>query len=186
MTPGLCSRRFTPALRRRKLRKHGHSALAHGRRVSLARRLRDAEHVNVNLAQLGQRAIDVVALLLKQLDLLAAFLTGYRQRTDNAVCTRIEHFPDFRKRETEPLSPQNKFNAVSIVLAEKGLSLSPRKQALALVEPQRPYRDTGLLCQFSNGKPGGYRRRWRIVPGTPNTAALVAAAFVLHPRPAAT
>jgi hypothetical protein len=25
----------------------------------------------------------------------------------------------------------------------------------------------------------------RIVPGTPNTAALVAAAFVLHPRPAA-
>ena len=111
---------------------------------------------------------------------------GDRQRSDNAACARIEHFPNFRKREAEPLSSQNKFDAVSIVLAEKrGLPFAPRKQALALIESQCAYRDTGLLRQLSDGKSGGYRRRSRIVPGTANTAALVPAAFVLHPRPAA-
>src|SRR5262249_8881638 len=165
---------------------NGHSILVARGLVGLARRFGDTKHVDVDLAQLRQRAIDVVALLLKQLDLLAAFFSSYRQRSDNAACARAEHFPNFRKREAEPLSPQNKFDAVSIGLAEKrGLSFAPRKQALALVESQRAYRDTGLLRQLSDGKPGGYRRPLRIVPGTPNTAALVGAAFVRHPRPAA-
>src|SRR5207344_2356023 len=142
------------------------------------RRFRDAEHVDVDLAQLCQRAVDVVALLLKQFDLLAAFLAGDRQRSDNAACARVKHFPNFRKREAEPLSSQNKFDVVSIVLAEKrGLPFAPRKQALALIESQCAYRDTGLLRQLSDGKSGGYRRRHsRIVPGTANTAALVPAA----------
>ena len=165
---------------------HGHSVLAAPGRVGLARRLRDTEHVDVDLPQLGQRAVDVVALLLKQLDLLAAFLAGDRQRVDRAACARIEHFPYFRERKAKPLSSQNKFDAIPVVLGEKrGLSFSSRKQAFALVKSQRAYRDTGILRQLSDGKPGGNRRHLRIVPGTPNTAALVAAAFVLHPRPAA-
>ena len=61
-------------------RKHGDSAVAACGRVSLTRRFRDAEHVDVDLAQLCQRAVDVVALLLKQFDLLAAFLAGDRRR----------------------------------------------------------------------------------------------------------
>src|SRR5262245_46167254 len=94
------------------------------------------KHLRIDLAQFGQRSIDVTPLTLQHIDLLNALAPVDWQSLVTTACARGQHFADFCQRETQPLALQDQRQALAIVMAEESRGTVPprRQQAFALVK----------------------------------------------------
>jgi hypothetical protein len=94
------------------------------------------KHLRVDLAQFGQRSIDVTPLALQHIDLLNAFAPIDWQSLVTTTYARGQHFAEFGERETQSLALQDQRQALAIVMAEKSRCAVPprRQQTLALAK----------------------------------------------------